>query len=161
MAPASTSEALRSPVAVTVPATAVPSSRWPASVTVPAVLPVAVSENGCVSTAGHAQIINDSDGAVVITGISVYGENGWSVVPFWQNMASEKVDSRKIGFKVNNACTDQVENNESELALNPWDWRIEQGSVLPLSYDAVVSATSVPFADVQVLTVIFVIAWAE
>ena len=131
------------------------------SVTVPACLPIAVSETGTVTTAANAQIFNNSAGTVMVTNIWVSGENGWSVVPYSRNMASEKVDSRQIGLRLNNAETDMVGgNNTADLALASYEWIIEPDAALQLTYDAVVSANSYPIIGETVLTLYFVVGWA-
>lgn len=131
------------------------------SVTVPACLPIAVSETGTVTTAANAQIFNNSAGTVMVTDIWVSGENGWSVVPYSRNMASEKVDSRQIGLRLNNAETDMIGgDNTADLALASYEWIIEPDDVLPLTYDAVVSANSYPIVRETVLTLYFVVGWA-
>ena len=131
------------------------------SVTVPACLPIAVSETGAVTTAANAQIFNNSAGTVMVTDIWVSGENGWSVVPYNRNMASEKVDSRQIGLRLNNAETDNVGgDNTADLALASYEWIIEPDAALPLTYDAVVSANSYPIVGETVLTLYFVVGWA-
>lgn len=131
------------------------------SVTVPAYLPIAVSESGLVTTATNAQIINNSAGTVMVTDIWVAGENGWSVVPYKTNMASEKVDSKQIGLMLNNAATEMIGwDNTATLALTEYEWIIAPGSALLLTYDAVVSAVSYPIIGETVLTMYFVVGWA-
>lgn len=132
------------------------------SVTVPASLLIAVSKNGEISTATNARIVNHSAGAVRVTSLSVSGEDGWHLVDYAHNMAGEKVDSKKIGFKVNGAETDSIDADNTarfDLTGNS-SWRIGVESELPLAYDAVVSATSQPITDEQVLTLCFVVGWA-
>ena len=130
------------------------------SVTVPAYLPIAVSEIGVVTTAANAQIINNSAGKVMVTDIWVSGENGWSVVPYRIDMASEKVDSRQIGLRINNAETGDCIDGTAALELTESEWIILPESAMPLYYDAIVSASSVPIMDLQVMTVYFVVGWA-
>ena len=131
------------------------------SVMVPAFLPIAVSETGAVTATATAQIVNNSAGTVMVTDIRVSGENGWSVVPYSRNMASEKVDSRQIGLKLNNAETEMIGgDNTADLALTDYEWIIEPDAALPLTYDAVVSANSSPIAGETVLTLYFVVGWA-
>ncbi len=127
------------------------------SVTVPSSLAIAVSRDGSVASATNTSIVNHSDGAVRVTGISVTGENGWSVVQFGRSMASEKVDSRQIGLKLNNASTSGLSQN---LSLVPSEWTIGEGGTLPLTCDAIVSATSSPLTNVRVMTVVFTLNWA-
>ena len=130
------------------------------SVTVPAYLPIAVSETGVVTTAANAQIINNSAGKVMVTDIWVSGENGWSVVPYNRNMASEKVDSRQIGLKINNAETGAGIDGTTVLELTESEWIIPRESSFPLYYEAVVSANSLPVVGLQVMTLYFVVGWA-
>ena len=124
------------------------------SVTVPAGLPLAVTEDGVVTSSTDAAIANNSTCDVRVTGISLKTENGWTLVPFTYNMAAAKVDSKLIGFAIGNVAS-TVEGNSESLALTG-DWSIDAGAVLPLDYDANVSATSVGI-DEQVLTVVFVV----
>ena len=131
------------------------------SVTIPAYLPIAVSETGVVATAANAQIINNSAGTVMVTDIWISGENGWSIVPYSKNMASEKVDSKQIGLMLNNAATELIGgDNTAVLSLTDYEWIIAPDSSLPLTYDAVVSANSYPIEGETVLTLYFVVGWA-
>lgn len=130
------------------------------SVIVPACLPITVSENGVVTAAAYAHIINSSSAAVKVTDILISGENGWSVVPYCMDMASEKVDSRQIGLRINNAETTISIYNTAALELVDGEWTIPPQSSLPLYYDAVVSANSLPVVDLQVMTLYFVVGWA-
>ena len=124
------------------------------SVTVPAGLPLAVTEDGVVTSSTDAAIANNSTCDVRVTGISLRTENGWTLVPFEYNMAAAKVDSKLIGFAIGGAQS--VDNGDSETLVLTGDWSIGAGSTLPLDYDANVSATSVGI-DEQVLTVVFVV----
>ena len=126
------------------------------SVTVPAVMMLAVSETGEVTAATNAVIINNSSAAVVVSDVTILSADGWTIVPYTTRMADEKVDSRLIGFRIGDICTTGYGSGESFNG----NWIIEKGGVLPLFYDAVVSAVSRAVTDEQVLTVIFVIGWA-
>lgn len=127
------------------------------SVTVPASLSLTVSEHGAVYAATNAEIVNNSTGAIEVTGINISAENGWSIVPYFSNMASAKVDAKLIGFSMNGAQSAMTGTSET-LSL-PGAWSIVKGGALPLTYDAVVSAMSQPVSG-QVLTVVFVLNWA-
>ena len=85
--------------------------------------------------------------------------NGWTIVPYATNMADEKVDSREIGFTINGAET--IDSGESEALEVGGGWNVEKNSVLPLAYDAVVSPVSTAVNGEQVLTVAFILDWAE
>ena len=126
------------------------------SVTVPASLTVTVSEHGVVYTATGAGIVNNSSSAVHVSGVTLRAENGWTIVPYATNMAEQKVDSKRIGFALGGIQT--AATGKSEL-LTASSMTISAGATLPLSYDAVVSASSAAINE-QVLTIVFVVGWA-
>ena len=128
------------------------------SVTVPVTLPLIVDENGKVYT-GSAEIINGSTGAVVVSSVEIFAKNGWTLVPFTTDMAHEPVDSQQLGFKINNVQTTKENGFETFPLTQPW--QIAENSSLPIDYDAVVSAVSQPVTEEDVLSVVFVLEWAE
>lgn len=129
------------------------------SVTVPSSLTLAVSEQGQVYAAGDAAITNSSTGDVKVTGITVRAQGKRTLVPYNCNMADTKVDSRLIGFSVNGAASTKTGSSEG-LTLSE-GWTIRKGDALPLKYGAVVSATSTAIRTEEVLSLVFVIAWAD
>ena len=126
------------------------------SVTVPASLTVTVSEHGVVYTATGAGIVNNYSSAVQVSGVTLRAENGWTIVPYATNMAEQKVDSKRIGFALGGIQTAAI--GKSEL-LTASSMTVSAGATLPLSYDAVVSASSAAINE-QVLTIVFVVGWA-
>ena len=126
------------------------------SVTVPASLTVTVSEHGVVYTATGAGIVNNSSSAVQVSGVTLRAENGWTIVPYATNMAAQKVDSKKIGFTLDRMQTAATGKSEQLTASS---MTVSAGATLPLSYDAVVSASSAAINE-QVLTIVFVVGWA-
>ena len=126
------------------------------SVTVPASLTVTVSEHGVVYTATGAGIVNNSNSAVRVSGVTLRAENGWTIVPYATNMAAQKVDSKRIGFALGGMQTAATGKSEQLTASS---MTVSAGATLPLSYDAVVSASSAAINE-QVLTIVFVVGWA-
>ena len=126
------------------------------SVTVPASLTVTVSEHGVVYTATGAGIVNNSSSAVQVSGVTLRAENGWTIVPYATNMAAQKVDSKRIGFALGGMQTAATGKSEQLTASS---MTVSAGATLPLSYDAVVSASSAAINE-QVLTIVFVVGWA-
>ena len=126
------------------------------SVTVPTSLTVTVSEHGVVYTATGAGIVNNSNSAVRVSGVTLRAENGWTIVPYATNMAAQKVDSKKIGFALDRMQTAATGKSEQLTASS---MTVSAGATLPLSYDAVVSASSAAINE-QVLTIVFVVGWA-
>lgn len=127
------------------------------SVTVPAVMVMVVSENGEVTAADNAFITNNSSSAVVVSEITVLAADGWTLVPYDINMADEKVNANLIGFRIEDIRTTDYGESESFTGNRT----VEKGESFSLFYDAVVSASSRTITDEQVLTVVFVIGWAE
>ena len=70
------------------------------SVTVPTALPMAVNQTGDVTTATDCKIVNNSFGAVRVKSVTISTANGWKLTAFGDKatLASEKVDSNKLGF---------------------------------------------------------------
>ena len=128
------------------------------SVTVPVTLPLIVDESGEVHT-GTAEIINGSTGEVVVSSVSISTKNGWQLVPFTTDMAHEKVDAKLLGFQINDAQTSKAGDTETFSLSVPW--QIVENERLPISYDAVVSAVSQPVTEQDVLSIVFVLEWAE
>ncbi len=126
------------------------------SVTVPTTMEIVIDKNGKVFTPTNVAIYNNSTKNVKVSKVSLTGKNGWEVVSYSTNMANEKVDSKKIGIKINDSESD----NEGNLPLSE-SWIIEEDSSLPLEYDAKVSATSSPIAGTNVVDVNFVIDWSD
>ena len=129
------------------------------SVTVPYAMALAVSENGNVISAANAQIVNNSNAPVSVLDVELHAENGWSIVPYSTNMATEKVDSKQIGFRLNGVETMESGTNETlEIGAG---WQINKAAALQLDYDAVVSAVSDSLTNETVLSVVFVVDWTD
>lgn len=124
------------------------------SVTVPAYLLMVLSQDGTVYAAASAEITNHSTAAVAVTDISFTTGSGWTLVPYTTDMANEKVDSRQIGFLLNG-----MDGYGGTLETDG-RWVAGKNSSIPLTYDAVVSATSDILTEEQVLTIVFVLDWA-
>ena len=73
-------------------------------------------------------------------------------------MANEKVDAKKIGFKMNGIQTDSSGTTDN-LSYNN-SWIIEKDTSSSVVYDAVVSATSSPI-DEQVIEIVYIVDWKE
>ena len=133
-------------------------ARWSQtfSVTVPASLPLVIDQDGSVHVS-PASIQNKSSGAVTVSGLTVEGVNGWSLVPYSTNMAHEKVDAQLAGFRINGAGT--TKRSEAEALTLLGDWHIPQSGTLDLNYDAVISATSKPIIQQEILNLVFILSW--
>ena len=71
-------------------------------------------------------------------------------------------DNTVLHIKLNGAVTeDTAPGGYAVLQLAEGEWDISGNGEMPLSYDAVVSATSSPLNGEKVLTVCFVVGWAQ
>ena len=68
------------------------------SVIVPAGMTLTVSKTGTVYAASNVRVINRSTGAVSVSSVTLRTENGWTLVPFSTNMATEKGIAVKSAF---------------------------------------------------------------
>ena len=128
------------------------------SVTVPTTMVLTMGTDGEVYAPSDVVIINNSTAAVSVKKADINSRNGWNIVPYSTNMANEKVDSKKIGFKMNGIQTDSAGTTDS-LSYNN-SWIIEKDTSSSVVYDAVVSATSSPI-DEQVIEIVYIVDWKE
>ena len=128
------------------------------SVTVPTTMVLAMGTDGEVYAPSDVVIINNSTAAVSVKKADINSRNGWNIVPYSTNMANEKVDAKKIGFKMNGIQTDSAGTTDS-LSYNN-SWIIEKDTSSSVVYDAVVSATSTPI-DEQVIEIVYIVDWKE
>lgn len=128
------------------------------SVTVPTTMVLTMGTDGEVYAPSDVVIINNSTAAVSVKKADINSRNGWNIVPYSTKMANEKVDSKKIGFKMNGIQTDSAGTTDS-LSYNN-SWIIEKDTSSSVVYDAVVSATSSPI-DEQVIEIVYIVDWKE
>jgi len=126
------------------------------SVTVPTSMNLTMSKDGTVYAANNVKIDNNSSAAVKVSSVEITGKNGWTVVPYSTNMANEKVDCKKVGFRLNNIST----KGSGQLELDN-NWTIAANSSLSLNYNAVISATSSPIVNENILDVKYIIEWSD
>lgn len=142
------------------------------SVTVPTALPMAMSQNGDVTTATDCKIINNSFGAVRVKSVSITAGNDWSLTSFGEKstLADEKVDANKLGFAMSIGGGAQVETDDSDassqdLISAPIDGCYMSGAgntsanYVDIEYSAIVTPLSNPVTNANIANVVFVIEW--
>ena len=142
------------------------------SVTVPTVLPIAVGTDGTVSTATDAKIVNNSFGAVRVKSVTISTENGWKLTAFGDKatLASEKVDSNKLGFAMtigggNQVKTDSSDASQQALISAPIAGCYMSGAGnsaannVAISYSAIVTPLSAPVTNANIANVVFIVEW--
>ena len=130
-------------------------------VTVPTVLPFAVANNGAVSVASNAKIVNASNGPVKVTNVTATGKNGWAIVANGTNFKTVPMNTKSFTLALNGdsfpaAATDTA----SALTLTPGSWGQIAGSngELALNYSGDFAAQTSNL-DVKVADVVFTVAW--
>ena len=142
------------------------------SVTVPTALPMAMSQTGDVTTADNCQIINNSYGAVRVKSVSITTANGWRLTSFGDKstLASEKVDSNKLGFALSigggtQVMTDTSDESSQYLISAPIAGCYmsgignTSGNAVSVDYDAIVTPLSSAVTNANIANVVFVIEW--
>lgn len=142
------------------------------SVTVPTALPMAMSQTGDVTTADNCQIINNSYGAVRVNSVTISTANGWKLTAFGDKstLASEKVDSNKLGFAIcigdgEWAMTDSSDEFSQMLISAPIAGCYMSGigntfgNAVSVDYEAIVTPLSTAVTNANIANVVFVIEW--
>ena len=142
------------------------------SVTVPTALPMAMSQTGDVTTADNCRIVNNSYGAVRVKSVTITAENGWKLTAFGDKatLASEKVDSNKLGFALSigggtQVMTDTSDESSQYLISAPAAGCYmsgvgnASGNTVAVVYDAIVTPLSNAVTNANIANVVFVIEW--
>ena len=142
------------------------------SVTVPTVLPIAVGTDGTVTVATDAVITNNSYGAVKVDAVSIEAGTGWALTAFGDKstLASEKVDSNKLGFAITLGGGAQQTTDTSDAAeQNLIDGALQgcymtgvgdsSGNTISVNYNAIVTPVSEAVTNSSIASVLFIICW--
>ena len=142
------------------------------SVTVPTALPMAMSQTGDVTTADNCRIVNNSYGAVRVKSVTITAENGWKLTAFGDKatLASEKVDSNKLGFALSIGGGKQVVTDNSNASTQALisapaagcymsGVGNTSGNTVAVEYDAIVTPLSNAVTNANIANVVFVIEW--
>ncbi len=141
------------------------------SVVVPTALPMAMSDDGTVVTATDCKIINYSYGSVRVKTVTISAASDWNLTAFGpkSSLASEKVDSNKLGFALSIGGGQQVEtatdDRTQQLISAPIDGCYMTGvgdlanNSVSVEYAAIVTPLSNTVSNTTVANVVFVIEW--
>ena len=131
-----------------------------------------MSQTGDVTTADNCKIINNSYGAVRVKSVNITAENGWRLTAFGDKstLASEKVDSNKLGFALSigggaQVMTDTSDKSTQMLISAPISGCYMSGvgnqnsNTVTVDYDAIVTPLSNAVTNANIANVVFVIEW--
>jgi hypothetical protein len=142
------------------------------SITIPTALPMAMSQNGDVTTADNCKIVNNSYGAVRVKSVTITAGSGWQLTAFGDKatLANEKVDSNKLGFAMKIGNSAQVKTDASNtvskvLISAPIAGCYmsgvgdASGNTLAIDYSAIVTPLSQAVTNANIANVVFVVEW--
>ena len=142
------------------------------SVTIPTALPMAMAQDGVVTTASNCKIVNNSYGAVRVKSATIHAGDGWKLTAFddKSSLAGAKVDSNQIGFALTLGSGAQLKTDSSNAATQtllaaPTAGCYMSGvgdtanNSIAVQYAAIVTPLSSAVTDANVASVVFVIEW--
>lgn len=141
-------------------------------VTVPTALPMAMNQDGDVTTATDCKIVNNSFGAVRVASVTITAADDWSLTAFGDKsiLAGEKVDSNQIGFAISIGGGKMMATNDSNedtqaLISTPITGCFmtgvgnQNGNSVAVNYDAIVTPLSNAVTNATVANVVFIVEW--
>ena len=141
-------------------------------VTVPTALPMAMNQDGDVTTATDCKIVNNSFGAVRVASVTITAADDWSLTAFGDKsiLAGEKVDSNQIGFAISIGggdmmATDNSNEDTQALISAPIAGCFmtgvgnQNGNTVAIDYDAIVTPLSNAVTNATVANVVFIVEW--
>lgn len=142
------------------------------SVKIPTFFPMAMSQNGDVTTADNCKITNNSYGAVRVKSVSITAKNGWKLTAFGNKstLAKEKVDSNKFGFAIKLGSGTQVKTDNTSVTTKvlisaPTTGCYMSGAgdttanFINIQYAAIVTPLSQAVTNANIADVVFVVEW--
>ena len=126
---------------------------------------------GALFTATDCQIINNSYGAVRVKKVSITAASGWNLTAYGSkaSMASEKVNSNKIGFSISIGggrfmkTTSEADTQVLISSPIPGCYMTgvgdSRGNTVDIEYSAVVTPLSRGLNHATVANVVFVVEW--
>ena len=140
-------------------------------VALPTSLPLAMADDGSVTTATGARIVNRSYGAVRVKSVTITAACGWNLCPFGDRstLSREKVDSNKLGFAIrigggSLAATSSCDRTQYLISY-PMDGCFltgagdPSGSWASVEYHAIVTPVSSGLEAEVVAGCVFVVEW--
>ena len=141
-------------------------------VTVPTALPMAMNQDGDVTTATDCKIVNNSFGAVRVASVTITAADDWSLTAIGDKsiLAGEKVDSNQIGFAISIGggdmmATDNSNEDTQALISAPIAGCFmtgvgnQNGNSVAVNYDAIVTPLSNAVTNATVANVVFIVEW--
>ena len=142
------------------------------SVTVPTALPMAMAQDGSVTTADNCKITNHSYGAVRVASVTISAVDDWKLTAFGDKstLAGKKVDSNQLGFAISigggkQMSTDTSSTTTQTLISAPIAGCYMtgvgdlSGNSVGIDYAAIVTPLSHSMNSAAIASVVFVVEW--
>ena len=142
------------------------------SVTVPTALPMAMAQDGSVTTASNCKITNNSYGAVRVASVTITAGTNWRLTAFGDKstLAGQKVDSNQLGFAMRigggaMVSTSSGSTRTQTLISMPIAGCYmtgigdPSGNSVSIEYAAIVTPLSSAMTNATIASVVFVIEW--
>lgn len=128
-------------------------------VTVPSSLSIEMDRDGNILTANNAKIINNSQGAVVVSDVQITPKNSWSLASFDKDFSQDRIGTKKLALKINNSqTTDSGMNWVDNNTIVPGVGGVKDPE-LPLSYEAKLPLQDTTMSVQNIADVMFTIDW--
>ena len=125
------------------------------SVTVPTRLSIDIAADGTVTTANNAAIVNNSNGPVKVSAISVQPKNGWALAAWGKDFRGTPTGTKEFTMQINEAAVDEsgaVQMADTQV--------IHGGDRLALTYDADAAVQSSAVSE-EIAEIIITVDWDE
>ena len=142
------------------------------NVTLPTALPMAMAQDGSVTTASNCKITNHSYGAVRVASVTITADQNWKLTAFGDKstLAGAKVDSNQLGFAMSIGGGDVVRTNSGNtdtqtLIAAPivgcymTGMGDTSGNSVDIDYSAIVTPLSGAMTNSTIASVVFVVEW--
>lgn len=121
-------------------------------VVVPLSLPVSVDRDGVVTVANNVEVVNNSNGPIKISDVSIQSKDGWTLSDFDKDYSAERVGLKEYSFKI------EGQEIRDSITLD----RVVNGlDKCSISYDSNISPQKESIVGSNIADVVFTIDWYE
>lgn len=133
------------------------------SVTVPTAMPISVAADGTVTVADNLQIVNESAGAVKVSGIDLTCIQSWGSEDYdTMDPTSMQVNMKRFAMEINGCKTtgyDAITFNASAFPVLSKTGATDNSDKLAITYNAKIAPQANAMTNFQVAQVTFIIGW--
>ncbi len=128
------------------------------SVTVPTNLPITLAADGTITVSNTASIVNNSNGAVEVTAVTVTGQNSWTQHA-WDG--TNALNDQSVGAKIFALKVQAADTNADTASSAAAIGSIAANDSVALTYDAQIAPQKTAIAETSIANVVFTIGWDD